>query len=190
MSEKKVPLSVWALGALGLACLTRGIWRPYRVPMGDSRIVSCENLSGCDNTLSLGSSVGTSSVYAVAPGNLQVIGKRLVLIPSNEAVAITYDLSDDATPLVNNQQVGIGQKIALASSVKFSVFRINQDKTLTPLVSSAWLVAHGFDIATEGGSGWCSGGRRMIVPTMASDCKIRLPEPPTVSLLPVSIQNA
>ena len=134
--KKKISAETYFFGIVGVAALVRGFWRPFRQPMDHSEVGSCESVEGCKNDLSLVTTAGTSNVYSMGSGVATVTDDRICIVPSNEPVVLCYELPATATKLIRNGKVGLGQRIATSDSLKFSVWRINQDGTYTPLVLS------------------------------------------------------
>jgi len=193
---KKVPLGAIFFTSLGAALLVRGFWNPHRAVVKDGFATSCEG-ERCSPYTALEASEGAGPVYSVARGLVvRASAKTVFVIPNREAVVLEYrDL--DQIMVREGQTIGAGQQIASSAKVLFAVFRIDRrdDGTVAyvPLSPSAWLAARGAALsakkhaATAEGTNWCEGGRHLTMPEKVGQCNIKLPEPASVALLPISV---
>lgn len=195
----KLPYGAIAWTLVGSAALLRAFWNANRAVVKDGYTSSCEGGQACSPYMVIDNSGGADAVYSAARGLVaRVTGSSVWVIPNREAVVLEYVGDPNSQVMVREgQTVWQGQQIASARQLKFAVFRINRSAagavTFTPLSPAAWLAARGLKISAKShsisaeGDNWCEGGRKLQVPERVGQCGIKLPEPSSVALLPISV---
>lgn len=187
-------------GAAGAYGVFRTFYRPARAVVADGFVTACAAANGkCDPAMVIESLAGRAPVYATTSGRVIALGQSIQIASSTEPIVQRYDFDPTKgfeAQVANGQKVGIGQQIALAERVAFSVFVAwrNNDGSIKwiPNEPASWLAARGLSISVkkrskgEGGL-WCDGGRKISVPGYVPNCNIRLPTPGSFMLLPVSV---
>lgn len=196
----KVPWGALIAGGVGAAALVRTFYRPYRAVVADGYAFRCAAEGGCEPAMVIESYAGQAPVYAVTSGRVVVVAPNVVQIASkSEPTVVRYE-GEIATGGMQVQvglgdEVGIGQQIGMAQRLKFSVFVAWRDAAgkieWRPNEPASWLATHGLRISAKrrasGSAKWCEGGRKLTVPQIVGNCKIKLPTPGAFMLLPVSV---
>jgi len=192
---KKIPLSTYVFGAIGLTALIRALWNPHRMLATEASIAACAGQEGslCEQTLELRTPAG-ADIYATGGGQVIAAGPDwLHVLVANEPVVLFFD--GMATTLKPGDSVWRGQVVGTSPGrVRFGVWTINPNGTLSALEPAAWLAARGYQIAgtldPASEALWCGKGRQLSIPKSAhATCKLGLPAPATFSLLPVSLSQ-
>jgi hypothetical protein len=141
-------------------------------------------------------------VYSVVSGTVSrvVPGAVVELVSRYEPVVVSYigkmELNAAGVPIAPGQTVKLGQVLGQAPSIGIAVSQItrlsNGALAAVRLEPASWLASRGFRAATRSAAGvkWCQGGRSLLVPQEVARCGLRIPEPPSVSLLPVAVSFA
>lgn len=197
--KHKLPYGAIAWTLVGSAALVRAFWNPHRAVVKDGYTSACEGGSSCSPYMVIDAAGGAGAVYSGARGRvIRVTGNSIWIVPNREAVVLEYVGSANSQVMVREgQSVWQGQQIASAPQVKFAVFRIDRSSSgsvsYTPLSPAAWLASRGLRISakkhsvTAEGDNWCEGGRKLQVPQRVGQCGIKLPDPSSVALLPISV---
>lgn len=174
------PTILW--GAAGAAALVRAFWHPARhvttgAPLG------CPGVA-CDPSVTLGPgalfAVTSGRVYAAAPGMLQVAS-------SVEPVLVTYQGSGVQPAVSVGASVRLGQALGGSSGpFSFAVQQVQPGGKLSAIEPASWLAARGLKLSPAASPLWCAQGRKILVPRAVASCGLRLPDPSSVMLLPVS----
>ena len=185
----------WTAVAAGL--LARTFYRPYRAVVSRGYPLTCPGKTGttCSPGLVITGTPGATAVYAVTSGTAAIASDGSLSIASDrEPVVVSYGPGAEQIYVGNGTHVGLGQEVAFMSKVTFSVTQLVRDAsgniTFRPIEPSSWLAARGLKIAQEGNvvsDLWCSHGRSITVPTDTLGCGVRLPDPSSLMLLPVSV---
>lgn len=194
----RLPWGALAWTTVGGLALVRAFWNPQRAVVKDGFAGACEGGPNCSPYVTLQSSEGSAPIYSAASGVVvRQTGTKAWIIPNREAVVLEYMADAGAQIMVRQgESVRQGQQIASASQLSFAVFRIDrtaQGPKYVPLSPSAWLAARGLSLSAKKhavsaeGSNWCEGGRKLRVPEQVGNCGIKLPEPSSVALLPISV---
>lgn len=191
----KLPWLLW--GAVTTGLLVRTFYRPYRAVVHKGYPLTCAGKvnGGCSPALVIQGDPGATSVYAVTSGTAAVASDGSLSIASDrEPVVVSYGPSPQQLFVKTGDHVGIGQEVAFMSKVAFSVTELARDGkggvTFKPIEPSAWLAARGLRIAHAGNTVselWCSHGRTLSVPPETLSCGVRMPDPSSLMLLPVSV---
>lgn len=195
--KTKLPYGALVWTAFGTAALARAFWNPHRAVVKDGFSAACEG-EKCSPYLVIDSSAGAGAIYSGARGLVvRATPSSVWIIPNREAVVLEYTGEPMQVMVREGQSVWTGQQIAAAARLKFAVFRIDRGAggtvSYTPLSPSAWLASRGLKISAKRhsvsaeGDNWCEGGRRLRIPEKVGQCGIRLPEPSSVALLPISV---
>lgn len=190
MADKTIPFSTYLFGAAGAAALVRGLWHPHRAAVDEGRVLICAGAEcSPEMTLDCGERVyalGGGRIVMAEPGDVH-------LRVGNEPVIVAYSgLQPDVR---DGQYVLRGQRVgACSGQVSLSVWRVNADKSLTPLEPAAWLASRGYRVAVKstGDEGsWCEQGRKIQIPSSVhTDCGIVAGSEPGFALLPISVREA
>lgn len=195
-----IPLGAVVLGALGVGAAVRTFYHPNRAVVADGFVLRCAADPGCAPAMVIESYAGKAPIFSTVAG--RVVGatvSQIMIVSKDEPVMVVYDGETDRgglDPQVSfGDDVGLGQQVGLGSRVNFSV-RValraaDGQAKWVPNEPAAWLAARGLRVSAKkragGGSQWCEGGRKIVVPKHVGECGIRLPSPGAFMLLPVSI---
>lgn len=196
--KHKLPYGAIAWGLVGTAALVRAFWNPERAVVKDGYTSACEGGANCSPYMVIDAAGGSGAVFSGARGKvIRVQGSSVWIVPNREAVVLEYTGGPNSQVMVREgQTVWQGQQIAAMPQVKFAVFRIDRTSgsfSYTPLSPAAWLASRGLRISakkhsvTAEGDNWCEGGRKLQVPQRVGQCGIKLPDPSSVALLPISV---
>lgn len=184
---------VW--GALGLACVVRGFYRPHRAVVQTGAVLRCAGQNNqfgvCDPSDVIDTEPG-EKVFSTGPAKVVDVGEDYVnLVVQNEAVVLMYHgIKPDVE---EGQYVGTGQKIGTSSGrIFFSVTQYKPNGVAEFVPPSAWLAVRGQELVKEntGDEGaYCAKGREIVVPTaMKTNCNLRSPRRAGFALLPVTVE--
>ena len=208
--KKRVPWGTVAWGSIAGALLWRTFYRPSRAIVQDGFVRRCAGKTSgvCSTSMAIESFEGAGPVYTPVAGRVLSVGALAAvslpgIVPqtvirvaaTHEPVILEY--RGAVQPQVSEgEKVGVGQQIALAQSLEFSVQEIRRTATGTSPVQlepASWLAARGYGISVKKheadteGENWCEGGRKLRVPESAVLCNLELPAPGGLLLLPVSV---
>lgn len=184
---------VW--GALGLACVARGFFRPHRAVVQSGSVLRCageNNQFGvCDPSDVIETEPG-EKVFSTGPAKVVSVGEDYVnLVVQNEPVVLMYQ--GIAPTVEEGQHVGTGQKIGTSSGrIFFSVTQYRPNGVSEFVPPSAWLAVRGQELVidnTGDQSPYCVQGREIIVPAdEKNNCNLRSPRRAGFALLPVTVE--
>lgn len=196
-------LGTWIWSGVAAASAYRALVRPVRAVYAAGEITDCPASGpGCEPVLRVRSTDGPSPVYSVVSGVVSrvVPGSVVELISSHEPVVVSYlgpmVLNAAGVQIAAGQPVRLGQVLGQAGSIGVAVSQLTRlaggSLALKPLEPASWLAARGLRAATRLTSGlqWCQGGRALVVPQEVVRCGMRLPEPASFSLLPITVRLA
>jgi murein DD-endopeptidase MepM/ murein hydrolase activator NlpD len=190
--RSKVGPVLWSLAAVGL--VARTFYRPHRAVMNQGYAVECAGDRACGPALVVQAASGSSEIYAVTSGKVAVSKDGISIISDREPIVVSYGPGAQSIFVQTGQEVGLGQALGLMSRSAFSVTEVMRDGkggvSFRPIEPASWLAARGLRVASSGAQPsalWCSHGRRITVPRAILSCGVRLPEPSSAMLLPVSV---
>lgn len=196
-------LGTWLWSGVAAASAYRAFVRPVRALYDAGEVTACPaSGADCEPVLRVRSTTGSAPVYSVVSGVVSrvVSGSLVELVSQCEPVVVRYlgpmVLNAAGVQVAPGQPVRLGQVLGQAGSIGFAVSQLTRladgSLALKPLEPTSWLAARGLRPATRvtPGMQWCQGGRSLVVPQDVARCGLRLPEPSTFSLLPVSVRFA
>lgn len=193
--QKKIPVTTYVLGALGLGFLVRGLWNAHRQLTDEAGIAACPGQEGaiCEQTIELTTAKG-ADVYSVGSGTVLAAGPDFVhAAVDNEPVVLFYD--GMATTVKPGSSLWRGQPVGTSPGrFRFGVWAIKPDGSLSPLEPASWLASRGYKVAgsldAKSEALWCGKGRQLSIPkTVHGTCKLGMPQAASFALLPVSISQ-
>lgn len=183
----------WSVAA-GLFAL-RTFYRPARAAVQRGYVERCAGGAGCAPGARIKAYPATTTVYALTSGRLAVTGTGVSVASDREPVVVSYGPLRQVF-VQNGAEVGLGQAIGLADAIELAVTEIVRAPaggiTFKKIEPMAWLAARGLKASVEGGASaasalWCTGGRKLVMPTAVATCGIKVPTPSNAMLLPVSV---
>lgn len=194
----KLPAILWT--AIAGACAWRTFIRPNRAVVAKGYPLRCagkDERSVCQPSLRIQGEGGGVTVYAVTSGRAAVTAGGISIASDREPVLVNYGPSPVQVFVANGQDVWLGQALGVMSTVELSVTELVREQSgsvgFKPVEPAAWLAARGLRIAASGNRVselWCSHGRSITVPEGVLGCGIRLPDPSSALLLPVTVTTA
>lgn len=183
----------WTLAASAFAFRT--FYRPARAAVKRGYVERCAGATGCQPSVRIKAYPATTEVYALTSGRLAATATGVSIASDREPVVVSYGtLRQLFVP--NGAEVGVGQAIGIADAVELAVTEIVRSAdgkiAFRKIEPTAWLAARGLKVSVDGAAAsssslWCTGGRKLVMPTQVATCGIKVPTPSNAMLLPVSV---
>jgi hypothetical protein len=191
IQKKRSRTGAYVWSAVTAALLFRTFYRPARAVVNKGYATRCPG-EGCKPGLAI-EGPGAVTVYAVTSGRAAVSQGSVSIASDREPIVITYTGVGQVF-VQTGEDIGMGQQLAVMNGVDFSVTEVFREPggrvLFRPIEPASYLAARGLRISEKGAPAsvlWCSHGRRITVPKAVLACGIRLPDPSSLMLLPVSV---